>query len=109
MKPYALLAGLGGVLVVVIALLGGRPAAIGAATAVLAQLAAVALLRPAMTAPQPKFLAHWFGGMAVRAGFLAVLLVLAVLRPDRLPPLATSLGYLGVLLPLLFGETRFLR
>ena len=56
MKRYALLIGLGAVLVVVIALLGGRPAAIGAATAVLAQLAAIALLRPAMTAPQPQFL-----------------------------------------------------
>ena len=109
MKPYVLLVGLGGVLVVVIALIGGRPAAIGAATAVLAQLAAVALLRPAMTAPQPKFLAHWLGGMGVRAGFLAVLLVLAVLEPVRLPPLATSLGYLGALLPLLFGETKFLQ
>ena len=47
--------------------------------------------------------------MVVRAGFLAVLLVLAVLRPDRLPPLATLLGYLGALLPLLFGETKFLQ
>jgi len=108
-KRYALLIGLGAVLVVVIALLGGRPAAIGAATAVLAQLAAIALLRPAMTAPQPQFLARWLSGMVVRAGFLAALLALAVLRPDRLPPLATSLGYLGALLPLLFGETKFLQ
>jgi hypothetical protein len=100
---------LGAVLVVAIALLGGRPAAIGAATAVLAQLAAVALLRPAMTAPQPRFVSRWLGGMVARAGFLAVLLTLAVLHPDRLPPLATSLGYLGALLPLLFGETKFLQ
>ena len=109
MKPYVVLVGLGLVLVTAAALLGGRAAAIGGATALLAQLASVALLRPAMTAPQPKFLARWLGGMAVRAGFLGVLLVLAVLEPQRLPPLATSLGYLGVLLPLLFGETRFLQ
>src|SRR6266550_4743455 len=57
-KPYVMLVGLGGVLVVAIALLGGKPAAIGAATAVLAQCAAIALLRPAMTAPQPQFLAR---------------------------------------------------
>lgn len=75
----------------------------------LAQLAAIAMLRPAMTAAQPRFLSRWLGGMVVRAGFLAVLLVLAVLYPDRLPPLATSLGYLGALLPLLFGETKFLQ
>src|SRR5206468_6169662 len=36
-RPYLLLLGLGAVLVAVLALLGGRPAAIGAATAVLAQ------------------------------------------------------------------------
>ncbi len=109
MRPYLLLLALGGALVVAAGLLGGRPAASGAATAVLAQLAAVALLRPAMTAPQPQFLARWLSGMVVRAGFLAALLALAVLRPDRLPPLATSLGYLGALLPLLFGETKFLQ
>ncbi len=109
MRPYAWLVGLGGVLVAAAALLGGRPAAIGAATAVLAQLAAIALLRPAMTAPQPQFLARWLSGMVVRAGFLAALLLLAVLRPERLPPLATSLGYLGALLPLLFTEIKFLQ
>ena len=109
MRPYVWLLGLGGVLVVAAVLLGGRPAGIGAATAVLAQLAAVAMLRPAMTAPQPQFLARWLSGMVVRAGFLAALLVLAVLRPERLPPLATSLGYLGALLPLLFMETKFLQ
>ena len=109
MRPYVWLAGLGGVLVIAAALLGGRPAAIGAATAVLAQFAAIALLRPAMTAEQPQFLARWLSGMVVRAGFLAALLALAVLRPERLPPLATSLGYLGALLPLLFGETKFLQ
>lgn len=104
-----MLAGLGALLVVVIVLLGGRPAAIGAATAVLAQLTAVALLRPAMAASQERFLSRWLGGMVVRAAFLAALLVLAVLRPERLPPLPTSLGYLGALLPLLFGETKFLQ
>ena len=109
MRPYLLLLGLGAVLVAAIALLGGRPAAIGAATALLAQVAAVAMLRPVMTAPQPRFLSRWLGGMVVRAGFLAALLTFAVLHPDRLPPLATSLGYLGALLPLLFMETKFLQ
>src|SRR5258708_39880065 len=90
------------------ALVGGRPAAIGAATAVLAQLAAVALLRPAMTSPQPRFLSRWLGGMVARAGFLAALLTPAVVHPGRLPPLATSLCYLRALLAPLFGETQFL-
>jgi hypothetical protein len=108
-RPYLLLAGLGVVLVVVAAVIAGRAAGIGGAVALGAQLGAVALLRPAMRAPQPVFMARWLGGMGVRA--LAVGLVLAIAATHRaeLAPLPTSLGFLGVLLPLLFLETRFLR
>jgi len=54
-------------------------------------------------------MARWLGGMGVRA--LAVGLVVAIAATHRaeLAPLPTSLGFLGVLLPLLFLETRFLR
>ena len=109
MRPYLLLTGLGVVLVVVAAVIAGRAAGIGGAAALGAQLGAVALLRPAMRAPQPVFMARWLGGMGVRA--LAVGLVLAIAATHRaeLAPLPTSLGFLGVLLPLLFLETRFLR
>ena len=109
MNPYVLLAGLGAVLVVGGAGIGGRPAAIGGMVAVAAQLGAVALLRPAMRAPQPVFMARWLGGMGVRALALGALLAVAVTHRDTLPPLPASLGFLGVLLPLLFLETRFLR
>ena len=109
MRPYLLLTGLGVVLLVVAAVIAGRAAGIGGAAALGAQLGAVALLRPAMRAPQPVFMARWLGGMGVRA--LAVGLVLAIAATHRaeLAPLPTSLGFLGVLLPLLFLETRFLR
>ncbi len=109
MRPYLLLTGLGVVLVVVAAVIAGRAAGIGGAAALGAQLGAVALLRPAMRAPQPVFMARWLGGMGVRA--LAVGLVVAIAATHRaeLAPLPTSLGFLGVLLPLLFLETRFLR
>ena len=109
MRPYLLLTGLGVVLVVVAAGIAGRAAGIGGAAALGAQLGAVALLRPAMRAPQPVFMARWLGGMGVRA--LAVGLVVAIAATHRaeLAPLPTSLGFLGVLLPLLFLETRFLR
>ena len=50
MKPYLLLVGVGGVLVAVVTLIGGRAAGIGGAVALGAQLGAVALLRPAMRA-----------------------------------------------------------
>ena len=109
MRTYLLLTGLGVVLLVVAAVIAGRAAGIGGAAALGAQLGAVALLRPAMRAPQPVFMARWLGGMGVRA--LAVGLVVAIAATHRaeLAPLPTSLGFLGVLLPLLFLETRFLR
>ena len=109
MRPYLLLTGLGVVLLVVAAVIAGRAAGIGGAAALGAQLGAVALLRPAMRAPQPVFMARWLGGMGVRA--LAVGLVVAIAATHRaeLAPLPTSLGFVGVLLPLLFLETRFLR
>lgn len=109
MKPYLVLAVFGGVLVAVAVLIGGRAAGIGGLVAVAAQAVAVGLLRPAMEAPQDQFFARWLGGMGVRALAVAALLTYAVMDRARLDPLAASLGYLGVLLPLLFSETRFLR
>ena len=102
MKAVALLAALGVGLVVVAGILGGRPAAIGGSVALAAQLWAVTLLRPKMRAPNPEFMARWLGGMGIR--LLGVGIVLIVSR--TVPAL---LGYVGVLLPLLFLETRFLR
>lgn len=102
MKNLALLALAGVGLVVVATLLGSKPAAIGGGVAVIAQLWAVALLRPKMRAPNPEFMARWLGGMGIR--LLGVGIVLIVSR--TVPAL---LAYVGVLLPLLFLETRFLR
>jgi hypothetical protein len=109
MRPYVVLVVLGAVLNVVVTVFGGRPAALGGAAALAAQVGAVALLRPAMQAPQPVFMARWLGGMGVRALALGALLAVAATHRDALPPLPASLGFLGVLLPLLFLETRFLR
>jgi hypothetical protein len=47
--------------------------------------------------------------MAVRALALAGLMGASIAWREALPPLPASLGFLGVLLPLLFLETRFLR
>lgn len=109
MRPYAALLAVGGILVGVAAVIGGRPAAAGGAVALGVQLWAVALLRPVMRAPNPRFMGRWLGGMAVRALALAVVVTAVVLRRHAFPPLATTFGFLGVLLPLLFLETRFLR
>ena len=93
---------LGAALIVGAAFLGGKPAAIGGGVALAAQLWAVALLRPKMRAPNPEFMARWLGGMGIR--LLGVGIVLIVSR--TVPAL---LAYIGVLLPLLFVETRFLK
>src|SRR2546427_12269833 len=97
MKALGLLAALGVGLVVVAMLLGGKPAAIGGGGALIAQLWAVALMRPKMRAPNPEFMARWLGGIGIR--LLGVGIVLIVSR--TVPAL---LAYVGVLLPLLFLE-----
>lgn len=89
--------------------LGGRSAAVGGGVALVAQVWAVALLRPKMGAPTPEFMGRWLGGMAIRALSLGALLVWVVTHRASVPPLPAVLGFLGVLLPLLFLETRFLR
>ncbi|HEX9704528.1 MAG TPA: hypothetical protein VGA20_04725 [Gemmatimonadales bacterium] len=109
MRARATLVGSGAVLTVVAGLFGGRGAVLGGAAAVAAQLAAVAVLRPAMSGPQPGFMGRWLLGMAIRAGTLAALLLVAATHRAAMPLLETSLGFLGVLLPLLFFETRFLK
>lgn len=109
MKGYGALLGFGAILIAAAALLGGPAAATGGAVALAAQTWAVRLLRPAMSAPTPQFMAHWLGGIATRAVALALVMVAAVWRSDLLPVLPTALGFLGVMLPLLFLENRFLR
>ena len=108
-KAQALLVVLGAALIAIVGLLGGRAAAIGGGTALVAQVWAVALLRPKMGAPTPEFMGRWLGGMAIRFLALSALLVWAATHRASLPPLPAALGFLGVLLPLLFLETRFLR
>jgi hypothetical protein len=108
-RPYLLLVGLGVGLVAVVVVLGGRGAGIGGTVALAAQLGAVALLRPAMRAPQPVFLARWLAGMGVRVLALGAVLALAATHGTALALLPVSLGFLGVLLPLLFLEARFVR
>lgn len=109
MKRSFVLVAMGMVLVMGATALGGRAAGIGGLAALAAQLGAVLLLRPAMRAPQSLFMARWLSGMGVRALALGAVLAFAATHRDALPPLSASLGFLGVLLPLLFLETRFLR
>jgi hypothetical protein len=108
-KPYVLLAALGAALVAIAGAVGGKAAAIGGGVAVIAQLCAVALLRPKMRAPSPEFMARWLGGMGIRLLSFGLLAVLVITQRAVITPLNAFLGFVGVLLPLLFLETRFLR
>lgn len=73
------------------------------------QLAAVAWLRPALSAPFPVLLKRWGAGMGLRLGGVVAFAALVAAAPERFPPLPSALGLVGVLIPLLFMETRLLK
>jgi hypothetical protein len=79
----------------------------GVATAI--QVGSLALLRPVRGAPFAQFMGRWGAGMGLRFLGIVALALAAGLDPARFPPLATALGFLGVLLPLLIYEVRLIR
>jgi hypothetical protein len=83
--------------------------ACGSWLALLAQVAAVALLRPALDAKTPAFMQRWLAGLGVRGASVVLLAALMVLTRRAFPVIWMAAGYLGVMLPLLFTETRFLK
>lgn len=90
-------------------LMAGVAALVGASIASAAQVAAVALLRPAMQAKSAEFTKVWALGMAVRFGSFLVVAALILVARNVLPPAWLASGYLASLLLLLFAEYRFLR
>jgi hypothetical protein len=89
-------------------LLGLAAAMVGGGIATSAQVAAVALLRPGMKAGTPEFVRRWATGIAIRGGSAVVLAGVVFATRTVLPPLWTALGFLAVLLTLLYAEMRFL-
>lgn len=90
---------------------GGRglaAALVGGGIAASAQVAAVALLRPGMKAGTPEFVRRWVSGIAIRGGSTVALVGVVFATKAVLPPLWTALGFLVVLLTLLYAEMRFL-
>ena len=111
---------LGAVGVVLSAVLGGvawgvwgRAGAVGAlafgllATAI--QLAAMRLMRGSREARFDAFLAKWGAGMGLRMLGILVFMLAVSLRRDLFPPLASAMGFLGVLIPLLALEIRLVQ
>jgi len=109
--------GLGLALLAVMSLVAGRvwgtQAAIAAAAfgalAIAIQAGAFALMKPARHDKVEKFLKAWGAGMGLRLVGVVAIAVAAGLDPGHFPPLAAALGFLGVLLPLLFYEVRLIR
>lgn len=73
------------------------------------QLVSVAWLRPALGGPFRTLVQRWGMGMGLR--LLGVVLFAALVAVNRqvFPPLPSAMGYVGVVVPLLFLETRLLR
>ena len=95
-------------LVVNAGVMGLAAALVGGGIATSAQVAAVALLRPGMKAETPEFVRRWASGIAIRGASALVLVALVVATKTVLPPLWMVVGFLAVLLTLLYAEMRFL-
>jgi hypothetical protein len=85
------------------------PAVVFGVLATLIQLGAVLLLRRVWGGTNAEFLKAAGLGMGLRLGGVVLLTVAMVADRGRFPPFPTALGFLGVLIPLLFLEVRFVR
>ena len=56
-----------------------------------------------------SFVKGWAGGMGLRVLGVVILAVVCSLWPAQFPAIGAAMGYLGVLIPLLFLETRATR
>ncbi len=72
-------------------------------------LAAVRLLRPALRGSLKQLAVRESLGMALRLAGVGVWLAAVLVDRETFPALPTAGAYLGVLIPLLFMEIRFLR
>jgi hypothetical protein len=73
------------------------------------QVASAALVEPAAKGEFKLLIRRWAMGMGLRVAGIAVFGVAVWVRRDLFPPLPAAFGYLGVVVPLLFMETRFLK
>ena len=113
MKSLGVGAALTGLVTVLLVLVWGRPGLLPALAfgglATVIQVASVGLMRPVVSGPSSAFLGRWGIGMLLRGLGILVLAGAALIDPLAFPPLPSALGYLGVLIPLLFLEVRFIR
>ena len=112
-KTAALGAALAGVVAATAWAVWGAGAAFAAGglglTAAVLQTLAVVLLQPRLRSPSGPFMKRWMLGTALR--FAGVVMVGAAVWLDRttFPPLPSAVGFLSVMVPLLFFEARLIR
>ena len=86
----------------------GRPtvpiAAAFGLIATLIHVAAVGLLRPVLTPPFDRLAKRWAMGMGSRFVGVAALAIFVLRDPGPELALASAVGFLGVMIPLLFSE-----
>lgn len=113
-----IVAGLGGIVLTaavtgILFLAWGRAALLpGVAFGLLAtaiQVGSAALVGPVAHGEFKVLIRRWAMGMGLRVAGIAVFGVAVWVRRDLFPPLPAAFGYLGVVIPLLFMETRFLK
>ncbi|MEE8360543.1 MAG: hypothetical protein V3R71_00235 [Gemmatimonadales bacterium] len=63
-------------------------------------------MAPAWEGNSDVFVRRWLVGMVFRLAGVVLVFVAVALQPELFPPLPTALGYLGVVIPLLFTEIR---
>ncbi len=73
------------------------------------QLIALRWILKARGAKLEQFMKAWVGGTALRFVSIGGLVLAAALLDEGFPPLAAALGFLGVMIPLLYVEVRLIR
>ncbi|MDZ4674298.1 MAG: hypothetical protein SGI84_07585 [Gemmatimonadota bacterium] len=89
--------------------IGVVPGLVFGALATAIQAGAGHAMRGAAELPYSAFLKRYGIGMGLRLGGVGVLMAAIVMEPALFPPLPSAIGFLGVLIPLLFFETRMAR
>lgn len=101
------------VVTLILWLIWGAPALVpgvvfgGLATGI--QVVALELLAPAAGAPFATFMRRWAIGMGLRLAGVGLFAAAVLIDRDLFPPMPAAFAYLGVLLPLLFMELRWLK
>jgi len=85
------------------------PGVVFGLTSTAIQLAAHRLLVATREAPFAQVAQRWLAGMTLRLAGIALVFTAIGLNRELFPPLPTAIGYLGVVIPLLFTEVRLFR